>query len=50
MQFILAYDDIRKWMNNFLEFDMQVTAFNATCGQFLITTPYSPENNGLYTN
>lgn len=38
MQFTLTYDDIRKWMINFLELDMQVTAFNATCGQFLITT------------
>lgn len=39
MQFIFTYEDISRWMHNFLDLDLQVEAFNADCGELKVTSP-----------
>ena len=39
MRFILTYEDITRWMQNFLDIDMKVEAFNADSGEFVVNSP-----------
>lgn len=39
MQFVFTYEDIKLWMHNFLDLDLQVEAFNADCGELKVTSP-----------
>lgn len=39
MQFTFTYEDINRWMHNFLDLDLQVEAFNADCGELMVTSP-----------
>lgn len=39
MQFIFTYDDISRWMHNFLDLDLQLEAYNADCGELIVTSP-----------
>lgn len=41
MQFTFTYEDINRWMHNFLDLDLQVEAFNADCGELMVTSPDS---------
>lgn len=39
MRFILTYYDIRLWMHNYLDLDMQLEAYDADSGEFTIISP-----------
>ncbi len=39
MRFVLTYEDITRWMQNFLDIDMKVEAFNADSGEFVVNSP-----------
>lgn len=39
MRFILTYQDISLWMQNFLDLDVQVVAYTADSGEFTIISP-----------
>ena len=39
MRFILTYEDINRWMQNFLDIDLKIEAFNADSGEFVVNSP-----------
>ena len=39
MQFTFTYEDIRLWINNFLDMDIQIDAFKGDCGEMIVTSP-----------
>ena len=39
MRFVLTYEDINRWMLNFLDIDLRVEAFNTDSGEFTINSP-----------
>lgn len=39
MRFILTYEDITRWMRNFLDIDLKIEAFNADSGEFVVNSP-----------
>lgn len=39
MRFVLTYEDITRWMQNFLDIELKIEAFNADSGEFTVNTP-----------
>lgn len=39
MRFVLTYEDITRWMQNFLDIELKIEAFNAESGEFTVNTP-----------
>lgn len=38
-RFVFSYDDIERWLRNFLSIDGKVEAYNANCGELVIASP-----------